>query len=702
MAEVKIEELNKEEVKTEESKAECAAESSDGYTLEFRSVDNNARRITKNESGKYIWEDVNPLAGKTFVIKPYQRGYRWGTENVRKLLDDIWKYSTQLLGGSGYSGLFADMGTKCADKADKFDFYCLQTLTVKKENGEKEDSERYELIDGQQRLTTLWLIYYMLILFVGSKTDKKPPYNIVYQRNESPDEKKITEKIYDTFSDLKIDECTDEKGYKEAVKDRLDKIKGDIEKGTVGALSIDLVYIENALCTIIDFIVKRFDDTENLQNMLKVIRRNLFFIWYEVNTDDPYTTFTNINSNQIHLTDAELIKSLVLRKDETTSGGDKKTPTDYAKIWEEIEQGLSKDELWAYISNDQTKATRIDLLLTLYASTSENGYDGTGSLFDWYEKHKEGEGKDFAKSVMDSKNGLPSIYYRILEWYDNVDIFHLIGLLTKFRELGLKPFDADKKEQEKLILKIFKKYDDAKCRGQEDFINALKDEVKNCLEGRMKPVDKKKKDGEKYPLIDSVSYEDDKIGVEAVLWTLNVWETMEASENNVGMGDNRRRTPIVNSRFPFSKIAKGAKWQIEHIFPQNPEEEKSYKDLSKDKKEEVGNIYDDMCSQVDNYFDKKSSDGRAHTNHIQNLAMLMASDNASVSNGTLEEKRKKLVEKIGEGSFVPCATVNAFLLYYSQTAKTAKPEAIDYQYWTKLDAECYEARILQCLDSFGI
>ena len=697
MAEAKIEELNKEEVKTEESKEECAAESNDGYTLEFRSVDNNAKRITKNEAGKCIWKEVSPLAGKTFVIKPYQRGYRWGTENVRKLLEDIWKYSTQLLSGSGYGTMFSDMENGDVSNADKFDFYCLQTLTVEKEN-----EERYELIDGQQRLTTLWLIYYMLILFTcGSDEIPYPPYGIVYERNEAKDSETITitqalaKNIPDKVNEVSARNKNKPSGwydeYKDAIRTRLDPIKDDIKKGTGGALSIDLVYIENAIYTIIDFIKDAYNvGSTNVGNMFEVIQRNLFFIWYEVNTDaDPYTTFTNINSNQIRLTDAELIKSLVLRKDETISGGDKKTPTDYAKIWEEIEQGLSKDELWAYISNDQTKATRIDLILTLYAS--KNGYSGTGSLFDWYEQHKEDCKERFAESVMDSKNGLPSIYYRILEWYDNVDIFHLIGLLTKFRELGLKPFGADKKEQEKLIIEIFNNYDDDKCCGQEDFIKALKDEVKNCLEGRRNPVDKKKKDGEKYPLIDSVSYEDDKVGVEAVLWTLNVWETMEASENNVGEGEKRRRTPIVNSRFPFSKIAKGTKWQIEHIFPQNPKDISNAKDIFKDV-DEAEKKYEELC-------DGLKLNCIKDIDRIQNLAMLTASVNDSISNGTLEEKRKKLVKKIGEGSFVPCATVNAFLLYYSQTVKT---EASDYQYWTKLDAECYEARIVDCLKSFGI
>lgn len=63
-----------------------------------------------------------------FFVPSYQRGYRWGDAEVIRLLDDI--YATE-------------------GKRN----YCLQPVVVRK-NG-----DRFELIDGQQRLTTLYLIY---------------------------------------------------------------------------------------------------------------------------------------------------------------------------------------------------------------------------------------------------------------------------------------------------------------------------------------------------------------------------------------------------------------------------------------------------------------------------------------------------------------------------------------------------------------
>jgi uncharacterized protein with ParB-like and HNH nuclease domain len=69
---------------------------------------------------------VGDISGM-FYVPAYQRGYRWGVVEVRRLLDDIW------------------------DSRDKP--YYLQPVVVKRHGDE------WELVDGQQRLTTLFLIF---------------------------------------------------------------------------------------------------------------------------------------------------------------------------------------------------------------------------------------------------------------------------------------------------------------------------------------------------------------------------------------------------------------------------------------------------------------------------------------------------------------------------------------------------------------
>lgn len=72
-------------------------------------------------------EERPGISGK-FFIPSYQRGYRWTADEVTKLLDDIWKSAGQP--------------------------YSLQPIVVKSIG-----TDTWELIDGQQRLTTLWLIF---------------------------------------------------------------------------------------------------------------------------------------------------------------------------------------------------------------------------------------------------------------------------------------------------------------------------------------------------------------------------------------------------------------------------------------------------------------------------------------------------------------------------------------------------------------
>ena len=74
---------------------------------------------------------VKELKNIKFIIPKYQRGYRWQERQVEDLLDDILKF-----------------------ELEKDNFYCLQPLVVKKDKC----NEKFIVLDGQQRLTTIFLI----------------------------------------------------------------------------------------------------------------------------------------------------------------------------------------------------------------------------------------------------------------------------------------------------------------------------------------------------------------------------------------------------------------------------------------------------------------------------------------------------------------------------------------------------------------
>ena len=69
-----------------------------------------------------------------YWIPDYQRGYRWQPRQVVQLLDDIWEFIQNSEGGNINA------------------FYCLQPLVI------KPHGDRFEVVDGQQRLTTIYIL----------------------------------------------------------------------------------------------------------------------------------------------------------------------------------------------------------------------------------------------------------------------------------------------------------------------------------------------------------------------------------------------------------------------------------------------------------------------------------------------------------------------------------------------------------------
>lgn len=86
-----------------------------------------------------------------FVIPEYQRPYAWGYDQVETLFDDLWEFASTPEGGS----------------EGKNTYFLGSIVSYENENGEQ------EIIDGQQRITSLFLLLraiYTALKFSGSKT----------------------------------------------------------------------------------------------------------------------------------------------------------------------------------------------------------------------------------------------------------------------------------------------------------------------------------------------------------------------------------------------------------------------------------------------------------------------------------------------------------------------------------------------------
>ena len=95
---------------------------------------------------------INDLLKSNFFIPSYQRGYRWTEQQVTDLLNDINEFSPKEI-----------------PNTNEKTWYCLQPIVVK-QKGENE----WDVIDGQQRLTTIFLIvHYMNEMWKGKQKNSE-------------------------------------------------------------------------------------------------------------------------------------------------------------------------------------------------------------------------------------------------------------------------------------------------------------------------------------------------------------------------------------------------------------------------------------------------------------------------------------------------------------------------------------------------
>ena len=297
-----------------------------------------------------------------FVICSYQRGYRWGENEVRQLLDDIWE----------------SRGT----------LYRLQPIVVRS-IGER----KWELIDGQQRLTTLYLIYRFMQR--SGLIKPGPRYSIDYETR--PDTAKFLDKL----------ELSD------------------------ASRNIDFHFLNNAYQTIADWFGTDDHQQQGKANKLFTwLNDTVEVIWYQASeTENANALFSRLNIGRIPLTAAELVKAHLLTRlqaPEICRG------YSVAAQWDSIERDLRYPDRWAFVSRDDADSypTRITLLLDTVA-----------------ERHPVAHGRDFGehqtfeslRQHIDSDplriwNEVVELHARVLGWFEDHDLYHRIGILVAMGE----------------------------------------------------------------------------------------------------------------------------------------------------------------------------------------------------------------------------------------------------------------------------
>lgn len=573
-------------------------------------------------------KSISELFGLRFFVPSYQRGYRWTTVQVRELLEDLYDFSDD-------------------NKREDNDYYCLQPVIVKRRG------EQWELVDGQQRLTALWLL--SALYYCSNRDDE---INMKHQEYELEyEEKPIFTELFSLISQYVQDDSMP------ALIKHLAEYK---EK------SIDSRNLIESIEYVAQFTRKNKRPKGVLAKIFESID-NIKIIWYVLDTDeDPIQTFTNINANKIELTNAELIKAVLLNSCE-----DDNQMQNMALQWEEIEKGLNDNEFWNFIVSKRRNvySTRIDYLFEIWCAKTGHVVkavsDDKHAVFRVINGLLDGNAQKTSAEIWKE---IQTIYDTLLDWYHDYYYYHMIGLLIIINE---KEKDID------IINDLYQIYSSSDKKA---FRKAICGKIRDLYFSKSKttPFEIFDIDQIKNNLGD-ITFHDDY--VRSVLLLYNI--AMLVNANNT------------YERFPF-ELYKDETWDIEHINPQTPKEavddEKrawlnSYLvilengfDISKDpslitaiKTCLSSHLVDfeDVAKRVQAVF------GLTDNNSIANLVLLDANTNRGYKNACFAEKRRKIIEversKNNDEKYIPIGTKWVFLKGFENAEQLIIWGAVDMQ-----------------------
>lgn len=635
---------------------------------------------------------IPDLCNKNFYIPDYQRGYRWGSVQIRQLLEDL------------YSFFYDEKATGS--------FYCLQPIVVKEMSASDikgiglisaDDNNRwYEVIDGQQRLTTIRIILALETLLDNNDLTFKIYYGT---------RPKLGEIFY-------------------LLKKRQDAGKISFYVENKGELDIDSWHIQEAANIIINW----FQPTVNSNNKKiskfkgrfyeyfsnskedKDVEKSVQVIWYELrDNSDAYDMFKRLNDRSISLNNAELIRGLFL-SDSAKYNCDKQLLNQFneevrdivakreqdrkqshiIEQWDIIESQLRNKKFWAFIKQDNSSekySCRIEYLFDLVSKKSPNQKDNLYTYLEFEHMLKDGRVED----LWDLWVKVETYYSLLMAWFKDSYYYHKIGFLITV--LGSE-----------VLVELL-----------DESAHKSKTEFKGIINGKIQSaIHDNKKAGRK---ILEYTYLEDATMLKRVLLLYNVESTFQQGLDF----------------FPFDEY-KNQDWTLEHIHAQNSElidqsqknkwEEwfaenqrvlenlherlpndhlltnllehlnSEYQKLKNNREKYTFNDLTLVFDRVLKYFNDLSlQEGTPTVVHgISNMALLSGTVNTSIGNSVFEVKRQMIMNADARGEYIPLCTRKVFLKYYN--SKDPNFTVQQNFYWSEKDRVNYLEDIKKVLKNY--
>lgn len=346
-----------------------------------------------------------------FFVPSYQRGYRWGADQVNQLIEDLEEFE------------------KYHYSSDKNKFYCLQPLVVKERILQKKVCDQIievnglEIIDGQQRLTTILLLLQALHL-------RKR-----ILEGESPSEVKACPNVYSIQYETREDSIV--------WLPELNKIIEDDPPYKDKFVDANCDYFHFA--EVFDAVYNKMKDwdEDHVSDFGKVLRKGTRFIWYYPTESTGTNTdiFDRLNAGKIGLNNAELIKALFVQNS-NWSANDLAYVKALSLEWNSMENRLQDKEFWGFIYRSRhpfAYDTHIEYLFDLLQKREDVHRDTTTYTFNRYlDSYRQMMNTNLARQegkaewVRKKWSELKELFDTLNEWYNYKPVYHRVGFVLEY------------------------------------------------------------------------------------------------------------------------------------------------------------------------------------------------------------------------------------------------------------------------------
>ena len=497
-----------------------------------------------------------------FVIPEYQRPYVWQKDNIEELIEDLY-YAFE-------------------HKEDNE--YFLGSLVLKNTNNQ--NFTEYEVLDGQQRLTTFFMMIAVLRDLLEDEDYKSTMREMIYQKENKlkkiPSRNRITYYIRDNVESFISEFIISDNGTLK--KDEL-LHRAESDNISISNMANGILIIKNLL-----------SQKENLEEFVVFLLNKALFIYVSTdNTEDAFRLFTILNDRGIPLTSADILKSTnigQIQKEELKK---------YSKIWEEIEAkyGDNFDRFLVFIRNILVKQKANANLLDEFEKNI-------------YEKGKLNKGKD----TIDLLSKYDEIYDEIIE-LENKKLSNEYKNLITIMKIGL--------QSEDWIPPLMYYYSKFKFNRLDDFLKRLEYKFAGDLVAQESPTTRIEN-------MNKIMREIEKIDI----------SNLNDFINNSDVFDINKRAyrEVIDGNIYKRRFNRYLLLKLEYLMTDNTVHLSSYKTISV---EHILPQNPSINSQWRNDFTDEEREFWTHK--IANLVLISKRKNSKLSNLDYEDKKEKYLNE---------------------------------------------------------